>query len=61
MLDDARAAQLLNRLASHEGLLPLRHIDLNATGIGESACKALGSYLSSLRFQLESLYMSCNQ
>ena len=60
-LGDKGVARLFTLLANYQsGSLPLRHIYLNAVGIGGSACTAIAHYLSSSHCELDSLYMSCN-
>lgn len=59
-LGDEGVAHLFSLLANHHSLIPLRHIYLNAVGIGQSACKSLTMYLSSPHCALESVYLSAN-
>lgn len=59
-LGDAGVAELFSSLASVTTLLAIRHIYLNATGIGENGCKAISRYLASPHCSLHSLYMSNN-
>ncbi|KAK5731981.1 hypothetical protein LTR17_010933 [Elasticomyces elasticus] len=59
-LGDAGIAKLFSLLASHDAPLPLRHIYLNATGVGEDACKQIAKYLQSTSCSLHSLYISNN-
>ena len=61
-LGDLGVAELFELLASHNSTKPtaLRHIYMNATGIGETACKQIASYLQSSHCTLESLFMSNN-
>ena len=40
--------------------LPLRHLYLNAAGVGFEACRALGAFLALPNCQLESIYLSNN-
>ncbi|KAF6233284.1 hypothetical protein HO173_008575 [Letharia columbiana] len=46
-LGDGGVAHLFSLLANHHSPTSLRHIYLNAVGIGYSACKSLADYLSS--------------
>ena len=61
-LGDAGVAELFDLLAKHvpEKPLVLRHVYLNACGIGEKACKAIAAYLQSKHCTIESLYLSNN-
>jgi Ran GTPase-activating protein (RanGAP) involved in mRNA processing and transport len=61
-LGDVGVAELFNLLAKHVPAKPLtlRHIYMNACGIGEAACKAIAQYLQSQHCTIESLYLSNN-
>lgn len=59
-LGDDGVAQLFRLLAKLEKPIALRHIYLNAVGIGARACQAISDYLCSPHCGLESLYMSSN-
>ena len=59
-LGDEGVARLFSLLANHHSLISLRHIYLNAVGIGQSACKSLATYLSSPHCAVESVYLSAN-
>lgn len=59
-LGDGGVAHLFSLLANHHSPTSLRHIYLNAVGIGYSACKSLADYLSSPHCILESVYLSAN-
>ena len=61
-LGDAGVAELFELLAIHASSQPLalRHIYVNACGIGEKACKQIARFLQSSYCTLESLYMSNN-
>ena len=61
-LGDAGVTQLFTKLArhAHENPLPLRHIYLNASGIGVSGAKAIAEFLASPNCLLQSIYASNN-
>ena len=59
-LGDEGACHLFSLLENHHSPIPLRHIYLNAVGIGHSACKSLAKYLSSPNCTLESAYLDAN-
>ncbi|KAK4575395.1 hypothetical protein LTR86_001249 [Recurvomyces mirabilis] len=59
-LGDVGVAKLFALLAAHNEPTALRHIYLNATGIGSGACKAIADYLATPVCSLESLYLSNN-
>lgn len=59
-LGDEGVAELFSLLADHDQALPLRHIYLNATGIGKRACEQIGRYLALPSCGLISLFMSNN-
>ncbi|KAF1948917.1 RNI-like protein [Byssothecium circinans] len=61
-LGDAGVAELFTKLASHvpENPLPLRHIYLNAVGIGEKASAAIAEFLATPHCMLDALYASSN-
>ena len=59
-LGDEGVAHLFSLLANYHGFISLRHIYLNAVGIGQSACNSLAVYLSSQHCPVESVYLSCN-
>lgn len=59
-LGDAGVTDLFDRLARDGKPVSLRHIYLNATGIGKIGAKALARYLASSHCELEALYMSNN-
>lgn len=59
-LGDGGVAHLFSLLAEHDRPIPLRHIYLNAVGIGQSARKSLAIYLSSPHCAVESVYLSAN-
>ena len=61
-LGDAGVAELFGSLAEHVPKTPLalRHVYLNACGIGEEACKAIAQYLQTEHCTIESLYLSNN-
>ena len=59
-LGDEGVAHLFSLLANHHSPTSLRHIYLNAVGIGQSACQSLANYLSSPHCTLESMYLSTN-
>ena len=59
-LGDEGVAHLFSLLAMHNSPTSLRHIYLNAVGIGQSACNSLANYLSSPHCTVESVYLSAN-
>ncbi|KAF2108020.1 hypothetical protein BDV96DRAFT_588101 [Lophiotrema nucula] len=59
-LGDEGVAELFSRLAKHEELVPLKHIYLNAIGIGVKGATAISEYLASPYCGLDSLYASGN-
>jgi Ran GTPase-activating protein (RanGAP) involved in mRNA processing and transport len=59
-LGDACVTELFNKLAQHEEAVALRHIYLNAVGIGSEGAAAISEYLASPHCNLESLYVSNN-
>ncbi|CAD6578970.1 MAG: NAD-dependent malic enzyme, mitochondrial [Alectoria sarmentosa] len=59
-LSDEGVAHLFSHLANHHNATSLRHIYLNAVGIGQCACKSLATYLSSPHCTMESVYLSNN-
>jgi hypothetical protein len=59
-LGDAGVAELFTKLSGHDKEIALRHLYLNATGIGEKGAEAIGRFLSSPHCLLESLYASNN-
>ncbi|KAJ7589596.1 hypothetical protein C8J56DRAFT_939043 [Mycena floridula] len=64
-LGDIGVEKLFSLLKSHYDnpsptSIGLRHIYLNANGIGAKAAQAIGDYLSSPQCELEGLFMSCN-
>jgi NLR family CARD domain-containing protein 3 len=59
-LGDAGVAELFGLLAAHDKVLPLKHIYLNATGVGVRACQQIAAFLKSAASNLHSLYMSNN-
>lgn len=59
-LGDAGVAELFSLLADHDQALPLRHLYLNATGIGKRACEQIGRYLGLPSCKLISLFLSNN-
>lgn len=59
-LGDEGVAQLFSLLANYHNATSLRHVYLNAVGIGQSACTSLANYLSSPHCMLESVYLSAN-
>lgn len=61
-LGDEGVAVLFDKLTSHATIssLPLRHIYLNAVGIGEKGAAAISSYLASPNCTLNSLYVNNN-
>lgn len=61
-LGDAGVAELFSKLANHtpEGTLPLRHIYLNAVGIGTKGATAIAEYLALSHCELDAMYMTNN-
>ncbi|PNS18635.1 Ran GTPase-activating protein 1 [Sphaceloma murrayae] len=62
-LGDAGVARLFSVLAEHipgHPKLPLRHVYLNACGVGPKSLVAISTYLSSTNCSIESLYLSLN-
>jgi hypothetical protein len=61
-LGDAGVAELFTKLAKHKPdmPLPLRHIYLNAVGIGEKGATAIATYLRSPHCTIDSLYATNN-
>ena len=59
-LGDEGVAELFSLLANHDRPLPLRHIYLNATGIGPRACPQISRYLSLPSCALSSLFLANN-
>ena len=61
-LGDSGVAELFDLLVNHvpSKRLALRHVYMNACGIGENACKAIAQYLQSQHCTIESLYLSNN-
>ncbi|QIW97503.1 hypothetical protein AMS68_003021 [Peltaster fructicola] len=59
-LGDAGVAMVFSMLADADQPVALRHIYLNACGVGPRACKEISRYLSTRNCQLTSLYMSNN-
>ncbi|KAK3706710.1 hypothetical protein LTR37_012554 [Vermiconidia calcicola] len=61
-LSDAGVAELFELLCNQTPTqsLALRHLYMNACGIGERACKQIAQYLQSPHCTLESLYISSN-
>lgn len=61
-LGDVAVAHLFSRLADHltEHAIPLRHIYLNAIGIGVKAATQIAAFLCTSHCQLVSLYLSNN-
>lgn len=60
-LSDAGVVDLFHELiVVDKPELPLRHLYLNATGIGVGACRMIGKYLALESCPLESLYISNN-
>ncbi|CAK1362602.1 unnamed protein product [Cercospora beticola] len=57
-LGNEGVANLFNLLNRHERTIALRHVYLNASGIGAEALTEIGKYLK--HSELESLYLSCN-
>ena len=56
-LRDAGVKELFDMLAEvdRQDVIPLRHIYLNANGIGEAACRSIASFLTSKRCLVDSL------
>jgi hypothetical protein len=59
-LGDEGVATLFSLLTTHNQPLPLRHIYLNATGVGPLATAQLSAYLSTPSCSLSSLYLANN-
>ncbi|KAL6703490.1 hypothetical protein ACN47E_009588 [Coniothyrium glycines] len=59
-LGDAGIAELFTHLANHNKSVSLRHIYLNAVGIGRDGATAIANYLRSQHCRLDSLYASNN-
>jgi hypothetical protein len=59
-LGDAGVAELFTKLAEHDKEVALRHLYLNAIGIGEKGAAAIGKFLSSPHCMLESIYAASN-
>ncbi|KAF2829002.1 leucine rich repeat protein [Ophiobolus disseminans] len=59
-LGDAGVTELFNKLAVHDRPIALRHIYLNAVGVGEKAAGAIAKYLASPLCELAALYASNN-
>ena len=59
-LGDEGVCHLFSLLANHHKPTALRHIYLNAVGIGRSACKSLAKYLSLPNCPVELVYLSAN-
>ena len=59
-LGDTGVAELFNLLTKHNSPIALRHIYLNATGIGKHACQQIAHYIGSSHCLLQSIYMSNN-
>lgn len=59
-LGDEGVAHLFSLLANHHNATSLRHIYINAVGIGQCAYKSLATYLSSPHCTMESVYLSNN-
>ena len=59
-LGDEGVAHLFSLLLIHKNPTSLRHIYLNAVGIGQSACNSLANYLSLPHCTVESVYLSAN-
>lgn len=59
-LGNEGVAHLFSLLANDHEATSLRHIYLNALGIGRSACKSLANYLASPHCTVESMYLSSN-
>ncbi|KAF2718199.1 RNI-like protein [Polychaeton citri CBS 116435] len=59
-LGDAGVAEIFTALTYHGNPIALRHIYLNACGIGAQACKAIAQYLKAPHCELQSLYLSNN-
>lgn len=61
-LGDEGVAELFGLLSEHTPTepLPLRHLYLNASGIGANGCKQIADYMRSPHCTIESLYMSLN-
>ena len=59
-LGDEGITAIFTRLAKYQQPVPLRHIYLNATGVGARAATSIGEYLASDHCALDSLYMTNN-
>ena len=61
-LGDAGVANLFKKLAQHESQdpLPLRHIYLNAVGIGTKGAEAIAEFIASPNCKLDAIYASNN-
>ena len=59
-LGDEGVCRLFSLLEIHRSPIALRHIYLNAVGIGHSACQSIAKYLSSPNCTLESVYLDAN-
>ena len=59
-LGDAGVAELFTKLTSHDKAPSLRHLYLNANGIGEKGAAAIGRFLASPHCALESIYATNN-
>ncbi|KAF2166882.1 hypothetical protein M409DRAFT_66427 [Zasmidium cellare ATCC 36951] len=59
-LGDDGIASLFSRLNISSKPIALRHVYLNATGLGPKACAAISHYLANPTCRLESLYISNN-
>ena len=59
-LGDAGVEDLFNKLATHDKPVALRHVYLNAIGIGAKGAVAIAQYLASPHCALDALYMTNN-
>lgn len=59
-LGDAGVAKIFTALAHHERPVALRHIYLNAVGIGNDGAEAIAKYLASPHCALDALYATNN-
>jgi Ran GTPase-activating protein (RanGAP) involved in mRNA processing and transport len=59
-LGDAGVIELFGKLAEHDKPVALRHIYLNAVGIGANGAAAIAKYLASPHCALDALYASNN-
>lgn len=59
-LGNTGVAELFDLLTKHDAPIALRHIYLNATGIGKDACQQIAHYIGSAHCLLQSIYMSNN-